>query len=163
MYESRYATREDIDAAMKLGCGYPMGPLALMDLIGLDTAYEILDTMYKQGRDRLHAPSPVLKQMVTARLTGRKTGKGFYTYDEPGSSRVVPDPLTPAGDTATGNVRPVRTVGVVGSGTMATGIVEVLARAGYDVTYVARSDSRVAAVGEALGRSLEEGVQRGKV
>jgi 3-hydroxybutyryl-CoA dehydrogenase len=163
MFESRYATREDIDAAMQLGCGLPMGPLALMDLIGLDTAYEILDTMYKQGRDRLHAPSPVLKQMVTAGLKGRKTGKGFYTYDEPGSSRVVPDPLTPAGDTATGSVRPVRSVGVVGSGTMATGIVEVFARAGYDVTYVARSDSRVAAVGEALGRSLEKGVQRGKV
>ena len=51
-----YATREDIDAAMRFGCGYPMGPLALLDLIGLDTAYEILDTMYKQGRDRLHAP-----------------------------------------------------------------------------------------------------------
>ena len=163
MFESRYATREDIDAAMQLGCGLPMGPLALMDLIGLDTAYEILDTMYKQGRDRLHAPSPVLKQMVTAGLKGRKTGKGFYTYDEPGSSRVVPDPLTPAGDTASGSVRPVRSVGVVGSGTMATGIVEVFARAGYDVTYVARSDSRVAAVGEALGRSLEKGVQRGKV
>ena len=163
MFESRYATREDIDSAMQLGCGLPMGPLALMDLIGLDTAYEILDTMYKQGRDRLHAPSPVLKQMVTAGLKGRKTGKGFYTYDEPGSSRVVPDPLTPAGDTASGSVRPVRSVGVVGSGTMATGIVEVFARAGYDVTYVARSDSRVAAVGEALGRSLEKGVQRGKV
>ena len=163
MFESRYATREDIDAAMQLGCGLPMGPLALMDLIGLDTAYEILDTMYKQGRDRLHAPSPVLKQMVTAGLLGRKTGKGFYTYDEAGSSRVVPDPLTPAGDTASGSVRPVRSVGVVGSGTMATGIVEVFARAGYDVTYVARSDSRVAAVGEALGRSLEKGVQRGKV
>ena len=58
MYEQRYASREDIDAAMRLGCGLPMGPLALMDLIGLDTAYEILDTMYKQGRDRLHAPTP---------------------------------------------------------------------------------------------------------
>ncbi|MGZ4595011.1 MAG: 3-hydroxyacyl-CoA dehydrogenase family protein, partial [Actinomycetes bacterium] len=57
MYESRYASREDIDAAMRLGCGYPMGPLALLDLIGLDTAYEILDTMYRQSRDRLHAPS----------------------------------------------------------------------------------------------------------
>ena len=56
MYEGRYASREDIDAAMRFGCGYPMGPLALLDLIGLDTAYEILDTMYKQGRDRLHAP-----------------------------------------------------------------------------------------------------------
>ncbi|HEY7009455.1 MAG TPA: 3-hydroxyacyl-CoA dehydrogenase NAD-binding domain-containing protein, partial [Jatrophihabitantaceae bacterium] len=52
LYESHYATREDIDAAMRLGCGLPMGPLALCDLIGLDTAYEILDTMYKQGRDR---------------------------------------------------------------------------------------------------------------
>ena len=95
MFESRYATREDIDAAMKLGCGLPMGPLALMDLIGLDTAYEILDTMYKQGRDRLHAPSPILKQMVTAGLKGRKSGRGFYTYDEPGSSPVVADALTP--------------------------------------------------------------------
>src|SRR3954451_4186072 len=60
LFDSRYATREDIDAAMKFGCGLPMGPLALMDLIGLDTAYEILDTMYKQGRDRLHAPHPLL-------------------------------------------------------------------------------------------------------
>jgi 3-hydroxybutyryl-CoA dehydrogenase len=68
MYETRYASREDIDAAMRLGCGLPMGPLALMDLIGLDTAYEILDTMYRQGRERLHAPSPVIKQMVSAGL-----------------------------------------------------------------------------------------------
>ena len=97
MFESKYASREDIDAAMKLGCGYPMGPLALMDLIGLDTAYEILDTMYKQGRDRLHAPSPIIKQMVSAGLKGRKSGRGFYTYAEPGSSPVVDDALTPAG------------------------------------------------------------------
>jgi 3-hydroxybutyryl-CoA dehydrogenase len=76
MYEHKYATREDIDAAMRFGCGYPMGPLALLDLIGLDTAYEILDTMYKQGRDRLHAPSPIIKQMVSAGLKGRKTGAG---------------------------------------------------------------------------------------
>ena len=80
---------------MKLGCGYPMGPLALMDLIGLDTAYEILDTMYKQGRDRLHAPSPIIKQMVSAGLKGRKSGRGFYTYAEPGSSQVVDDALSP--------------------------------------------------------------------
>src|SRR5688500_15952251 len=55
MYENRYATREDIDAAMRLGCGLPMGPLALMDLIGIDTAYELLDTMYKQSRNRLRS------------------------------------------------------------------------------------------------------------
>ena len=88
MFESKYASREDIDAAMRLGCGYPMGPLMLLDLIGLDTAYEILDTMYKQGRDRLHAPAPILKQLVTAGLRGRKSGRGFYAYEAPGSPVV---------------------------------------------------------------------------
>jgi 3-hydroxybutyryl-CoA dehydrogenase len=164
MYESRYATREDIDKAMQLGCGLPMGPLALMDLIGLDTAYEILDTMYKQGRDRLHAPSPIIKQMVTGGLKGRKTGRGFYTYDEAGSSKVVADNLSPRDAGAhEGDLRTVRTVGVVGSGTMATGIIEVFAKAGYDVRYVARSAAKVEAVKAAIAKSLEKGVQRGKL
>ncbi len=164
MFESRYATREDIDAAMQLGCGLPMGPLALMDLIGLDTAYEILDTMYKQGRDRLHAPSPILKQMVTGGLKGRKAGRGFYTYDAAGSSTVVADHLTPLDSSAREDgLRSVRTVGVVGSGTMATGIVEVFAKAGYAVTYVARSESKVEAVKAAIAKSLEKAVQRGKL
>ena len=163
MYESKYATREDIDAAMKLGCGYPMGPLALMDLIGLDTAYEILDTMYKQGRDRLHAPSPIIKQMVSAGLKGRKSGRGFYTYAAPGSSQVVADAFTPTADGEKSTaLRPARTIGVVGSGTMATGIIEVFAKAGFDVTYVARAASKVEAVRAALTKSLEKAVQRGK-
>jgi 3-hydroxybutyryl-CoA dehydrogenase len=164
MFETKYATREDIDAAMKLGCGLPMGPLALLDLIGLDTAYEILDTMYKQGRDRLHAPSPVLKQMVTAGLRGRKTGRGFYTYEAPNSPVVVPDALTPVeaepGSVAT---RAVQLVGVVGSGTMAVGIVEVFAKAGFDVRYVARGEDKVAKVRSSLERSLDKGVARGKL
>ncbi|MDF2094040.1 3-hydroxybutyryl-CoA dehydrogenase [Knoellia sp. 3-2P3] len=164
MFESRYASREDIDAAMRLGCGYPMGPLALMDLIGLDTAYEILDTMYKQGRDRLHAPSPIIKQMVSAGLKGRKSGRGFYTYAEADSSQVAADHLTPRPDGEAGvEKRPVSRVGVVGSGTMATGIVEVFAKAGYDVVFVARSDSKVEAVRAALAKSLEKAVQRGKL
>jgi 3-hydroxybutyryl-CoA dehydrogenase len=164
MFESRYASREDIDAAMKLGCGYPMGPLALMDLIGLDTAYEILDTMYKQGRDRLHAPSPVIKQMVSAGLKGRKSGRGFYTYAEPGSSQLVDDALTPKTGVESGAaLRQVRTVGVVGSGTMATGIIEVFAKAGYDVVYVTRSQPKVDAVTAAITKSLEKAVQRGKL
>ncbi len=165
MFESKYATREDIDAAMQLGCGLPMGPLALMDLIGLDTAYEILDTMYKQGRDRLHAPTPILKQMVTAGLKGRKSGRGFYTYDQPGSSTVVPDALTPSETAADSATRPraVHKVGVVGSGTMATGIVEVFAKSGYEVTYVARSAAKVDSVRAAVTKSLEKAVQRGKL
>jgi 3-hydroxybutyryl-CoA dehydrogenase len=163
MYEQRYAGREDIDAAMQLGCGLPMGPLALMDLIGLDTAHEILDTMYRQGRDRLHAPTPILKQLVTAGLLGRKSGRGFYTYAAPGSSNVVPDAATPVPAADGDGVRPVRRVGVVGSGTMATGIVEVVAKAGLDVVYVARTADRVATVAAALARSLDRGVQRGKL
>ncbi|MGH8838602.1 MAG: 3-hydroxyacyl-CoA dehydrogenase family protein [Jiangellaceae bacterium] len=163
MYDARYATREDIDDAMRLGCGYPMGPLALLDLIGLDTAYEILDTMYKQGRDRLHAPTPVLKQMVTAGMRGRKTGRGFYTYEAEDSPVVVPDALTPEAGGASGPVREIRTVGVVGSGTMATGIVEVLATAGYDVVSVTRGAERAARVMAGVERSMEKAVQRGKL
>ena len=108
-----------------------MGPLMLLDLIGLDTAYEILDTMYKQGRDRLHAPAPILKQLVTAGLRGRKSGRGFYAYESPGSP-VVTDAVAD-GDAAAGPVREVRTVGVVGSGTMASGIAEVFVKGGHDV------------------------------
>jgi 3-hydroxybutyryl-CoA dehydrogenase len=164
LFESHYASREDIDAAMTLGCGLPMGPLALMDLIGLDTAYEILDTMYKQGRDRLHAPSPILKQMSTAGLKGRKTGKGFYSYDEAGSSRVVDDLLTPkpVADQAVSS-REVQRVGVVGSGTMAAGIAEVFAKGGFDVTLVARSADAQARAHGAVTKSLEKAVQRGKL
>jgi 3-hydroxybutyryl-CoA dehydrogenase len=163
MYESRYATREDIDAAMRLGTGYPMGPLALLDLIGLDTAYEILDTMYRQGRDRLHAPNPLLKQMVTAGMLGRKSGRGFYTYDAPNSPTVVADKITPTDGDGTDGARPVRRVGVVGSGTMATGMIEVFAKAGYDTVFVARSDAKVATVQTALARSLDKGIARGKL
>jgi len=165
MYEGRYVSREDIDAAMRLGCGLPMGPLALMDLIGLDTAYEILDTMYRRGgRDRRHAPIPLIKQMVTAGLLGRKSGRGFYTYEQPGSPVVVPDDLTSTtvDDPAVGG-RPVTRVGVVGSGVMATGIVEVFARAGYEVLAVTRGDERYGRLRDAVLTSLNKAVVRGKL
>lgn len=161
MYESRYATREDIDDAMRLGCGYPMGPLMLLDLIGLDTAYEILDTMYKQGRDRLHAPSPLLKQLVTAGLRGRKTGRGFYAYEAPGSPVVVD--AADADSAPSGPVRSVSSVGVVGSGTMAAGIAEVFAKGGRDVVLVARSADKASAAIGRIDASLERAVQKGKL
>ena len=163
MYEGRYATREDIDAAMRFGCGYPMGPLALLDLIGLDTAYEILDTMYRQGRDRLHAPAPILKQMVTAGLLGRKTGQGFYSYEEADSPVVVADHLTPSADDKPQLRHDIKLVGVVGTGTMATGIIEVFAKSGYDVVYVGRSEAKVDAVRATIERSLDKAIQRGKL
>jgi 3-hydroxybutyryl-CoA dehydrogenase len=163
MYEGKYASREDIDAAMRFGCGYPMGPLALVDLIGLDTTYEILETMYRQGRDRLHAPSPILKQMVTAGMLGRKAGRGFYTYESPDSRVVVPDDKTPSADQKPELKHAIDRVGVVGTGTMATGIVEVFAKAGYDVVYVGRSDAKVDGVRSTIERSLDKAIQRGKL
>jgi 3-hydroxybutyryl-CoA dehydrogenase len=164
MLESNYASREDLDAGMRLGCGYPMGPLALMDLIGLDTAYEILDTMYHQSRNRLHAPAPLLKQMITAGLLGRKTGRGFYTYAAPDSQEVVADAATlTASDDAGTPRRPIRSVGVVGTGTMATGIAEVFAKAGFDVLVRGRSTSRTDTAVAAVRRSLDKAVNRGKL
>jgi 3-hydroxybutyryl-CoA dehydrogenase len=136
LFEAKYATREDIDTAMRLGCGLPMGPLALLDLIGLDTSYEILDTMYKQSRDRLHAPAPILKQMKTAGLLGRKSGRGFYTYAQAGASAVVDDGLTPVQGTAAEGARTVSRIAVVGSGALADGIAEVCVGAGFGVVQV---------------------------
>ena len=162
MYEGKYASREDIDAAMRFGCGYPMGPLALLDLIGLDTAYEILDTMYKQGRDRLHAPAPILKQYVTAGLLGRKSGRGLYTYEAPDSPVVVADAHTPSADDAPQLRHDIGRVGVVGTGTMASGIVEVFAKAGYDVLFVGRSQVKVDGVIGAITKNFDKQIQRGR-
>ncbi|WP_112262086.1 3-hydroxyacyl-CoA dehydrogenase family protein [Lentzea terrae] len=163
MLESKYATREDLDAAMRYGCGYPMGPLALLDLIGLDTAYEILDTMYHQSRNRLHAPAPLLKQMITAGLLGRKTGRGFYTYDGPDSPVVVKDAQTPSEVDATTQTREVQRVGVIGTGTMATGIAEVFAKRGYDVVLRARSLEKAEKAIGAVKKSLDRAVSKGKL
>ncbi|MFJ7216486.1 3-hydroxyacyl-CoA dehydrogenase family protein [Amycolatopsis sp. NPDC098790] len=161
MYEQRYATREDLDAAMRFGCGYPMGPLALLDLIGLDTAYEILDTMYHQSRNRLHAPAPLLKQMITANLLGRKTGRGFYAYDAPDSPNVVATDVASTVDVSA--ARPVARVGVVGTGTMATGIAEVFAKRGLDVVLRARSLEKAQASVARVKKSLDKAVVRGKL
>ena len=164
MYETHYATREDIDAAMRLGCGYPMGPLALLDLIGLDTAYEILDTMYRQGRNRLHAPAPILKQMVTAGLLGRKTGRGFYTYEAADSPVVVDDAETPDAARAAAAAS-ARSRGSASSARARwrPASSRCSPRPGYDVTYVTRSQEKVDAVREGVTRSLEKAVQRGKL
>lgn len=163
MYEARYATREDIDAAMKLGCGLPMGPLALLDLIGIDTAQTVLEAMYEASRDRLHAPSPVLKQLSAAGLLGRKTGRGFYTYEAPGSATVVPDADTPQAGGAGAQGRTVSRVGVAGSGTMATGIAEVFAKAGYEVVLAARGQDKADKAAAQLARSLDRSVAKGRL
>jgi 3-hydroxybutyryl-CoA dehydrogenase len=80
MLENRTASREDIDAAMQGGCNFPMGPLALLDLVGLDTSVAILDALYEEFRDPNYAAVPLLRRMVVAGHLGRKSGQGFYDY-----------------------------------------------------------------------------------
>jgi len=81
MLESGFATAEDIDTGMVEGCAHPMGPLALTDLVGLDTTLFIAHSLYDEFKEPLYAPPPLLSRMVEAGLLGRKSGRGFYTYD----------------------------------------------------------------------------------
>ena len=81
LLEEGVATKEDIDLAMKGGCNFPMGPFALLDLVGLDTSLSILEALYEERRNPTCAPRPLLRRMVAARHLGRKSGKGFYDYD----------------------------------------------------------------------------------
>ncbi|RAY15775.1 3-hydroxybutyryl-CoA dehydrogenase [Actinomadura craniellae] len=144
MYADGHATREDIDTAMRLGGGLPMGPLTLMDLIGLDTCLEVLEAVYRESRDRRHAAAPVLRELVTAGLLGRKTGRGFYSYGEAEPARepesTVEQPL----------------VGVVGSGPLAASIVAAAARAGSEVRFVAGDAERARGVRSALEAALAD-------
>jgi 3-hydroxybutyryl-CoA dehydrogenase len=80
---------EDIDNSMKLGCGYPMGPLTLLDFVGLDTTYYIANIMFDEFRERRFAPPPLLKRMVLAGWNGRKAGKGFYDYSDPQKPKAM--------------------------------------------------------------------------
>ena len=80
MLEAGTASRDDIDTAMKGGCNFPMGPLALLDLVGLDTSLSILDALYDEFRDPNYAAMPLLRRMVAAGQLGRKSGAGFYDY-----------------------------------------------------------------------------------
>ncbi|XRQ05081.1 3-hydroxyacyl-CoA dehydrogenase family protein [Actinomadura welshii] len=122
MLESGHATRDDIDTAMTAGAGLPMGPFTLMDLIGLDTCAGVLDAIYAETRDRRHAASPLLRELVTAGLLGRKTGRGFYTY---GESAAGEEPAAVGG--------PAPVVGIVGVGPLADAVAALCDRAGAEV------------------------------
>ena len=79
-YENGLGTLEDIDKAMRLGCGYPMGPFTLLDFVGLDTTYYVANVMFEEFKEPAYAPPPLLKRMVLAGRLGRKSGHGFYKY-----------------------------------------------------------------------------------
>jgi 3-hydroxybutyryl-CoA dehydrogenase len=160
MYSSSYATRDDIDAAMRFGCGYPEGPLATLDRLGLDTVRDALDARYAETGDPLHEPADLLQKLVADGRTGLDAGRGFFSYAD---GEVVADDETPSADDAPRLRHEVRTVGVVGTGTMASGIVEVFAKAGFPVVYVGRTDDKVAGVQAAITKSLDKAVSRGKL
>jgi 3-hydroxybutyryl-CoA dehydrogenase len=86
-YEEGVGSIDDIDNAMKLGCGYPMGPFTLLDFVGLDTTYYITHVMYDEFKERRFASPPLLKRLVMAGWYGKKTGKGFYDYSDPNSPK----------------------------------------------------------------------------
>jgi 3-hydroxybutyryl-CoA dehydrogenase len=87
--EEGVASIVDIDNAMKLGCGYPMGPLTLGDFVGLDTTFYIANIMFDEFKEKRFAPPPLLKRMVMAGLFGRKSGRGFYDYSDPNNPKPM--------------------------------------------------------------------------
>lgn len=87
--EEGFGTVEDIDQGMKLGCNHPMGPLTLLDFVGLDTTYSIAEILFNEYREKRFAPPPLLKRMVLAGMFGRKTGKGFYDYSDARNPRPL--------------------------------------------------------------------------
>ncbi|MDQ3914381.1 MAG: 3-hydroxybutyryl-CoA dehydrogenase [Actinomycetota bacterium] len=163
MFDQGYASREDIDAAMQLGCGHPMGPLALLDLIGIDSGYEICEALWRQFRDTQDAPAPLLKQYVAAGYLGRKTGRGFYKYAAPESSKVVDAEAGGDGNGSGVATSDVTTIGIVGTGLMASGIAEVAAKAGNDVILRGRSEASIKRAKAVVAKSLDRAVTKGKM
>lgn len=153
MIEHGQVSREDLDTAMRVGAGLPMGPLTLMDLIGLDVCHHIGEVIYGHSRDRVHGPSSILEQMVAAGRLGRKSGRGFYTYAAPNKGSVVADDSTPP---------PLQqapsSVAVIGSSPIADDLVARFTAAGVatsqvtdingDLSVVARADLVIEAQGE---------------
>jgi len=159
LYEAGYATREDIDTAMRLGCGLPAGPLELLDRIGLDTVEAGLVDLHRRSGRAAHAPAPLLTAMVARQEVGRKVGKGIYDYQPSGA--VVPPTTANLADEAT--PRPVERVGIVGSGTMAQGIAQVTALGGLDTILVARTQDKAEVAVEAIDAALVRAVRRGQI
>ena len=159
MFDEQYASREDIDNGMRFGCGLPKGPLTVIDELGLETVRDALAARFEQTGDPRHQPNPAIERLIAEGRTGKAAGKGFYTYE---GDEVVADELTPSG-TGQGAARPIKTVGVVGSGTMATGMIEVFAANGFPVTYVARSQDKVDAVAAKIAKNLSRQVDKGRL
>ncbi|MFG2533185.1 3-hydroxyacyl-CoA dehydrogenase family protein [Streptomyces sp. NPDC048516] len=158
LYESGYADAEDIDSAMRLGCGLPTGPLELLDRIGIETVHFALTEEWRRtGRASLE-PAPVLADLIAAGHLGRKSGRGFHTYDDSG------DRVAAEGQPGSGGVaRNVQRIGVLGSGTMARGIAEATVVAGFPTVLMARDGAKASRAVSAVEESLAGKLKRGRM
>jgi 3-hydroxybutyryl-CoA dehydrogenase len=162
MHDEQFADRDDIDTAMRLGCGLPLGPLETMDLIGIDTACDVMTVLAERLDEPVLVPNRHLRHMALAGLLGRKSGQGFYCYDEIGN-RVQPTGSAGIALADPPPGRPVRRIGIVGSGVMATGIAEVCVKAGFPTTLVGRTQQRAEASRSLLAASIGRAAERGKL
>ncbi len=144
MYEASYASAGDIDAAMQFGCGYPVGPLTVIDELGAATVRDQLAARYAETGDHLHQPAELLEKLATEGRTFAEEGAGA----ESSAPEFKLD---------------IRKVGVVGTGTMASGIVQVFAQAGYDVVFVGRGEDKIAGVVSFIDKGLSKLVEKGKI
>lgn len=136
MLESGYATRDDIDAGMRFGCGYPIGPIALIEGLGAENLIAGLNALHAETQDPLHVPAPILSNLA---------GAASEAAAEPQLRHTI------------------QKVGVVGTGTMASGIVQVFAQAGYDVVFVGRSQEKLDGVIGYITKNLDRAISKGKL
>lgn len=145
MYAEGYASRADIDAAMRFGCGYPVGPLTTVEERGLAAVRDQLAAMYAESGDELHQPAELLERLVAEGATTIESGAESGADTQPALRHEI------------------GAVGVVGTGTMASGIVEVFAKSGYPVVFVGRSQDKLDGVVASITRSLDKAISRGKL
>ncbi len=167
LVETGYATAQDIDTAIRLGLGQKIGPMRLLDIEGLDVFWSVARSLYGQLQDPRFFPPPLVEKMIDAGHLGTKAGRGFYAYKKAGVFGVAePEP----GDTApreTGageaSAEAVKKVGVLGLGTMGSGIAQVCATAGLEVFGVEMEESALEAGMGRVRKNLEGAVKRGKM
>lgn len=144
MFESGYASAVDIDNGMRFGCGYPKGPLTVIDEMGAATVRDKLAARYAESKDNLHKPADILEKLASE----------GSTFAEQGASDGAAEPQLK---------QEINKVGVVGTGTMASGMIQVFAQAGYDVTFVGRSQEKIDGVVAFVTKGLTKLVDKGKL
>ena len=164
LIEQGYADHIAIDQALRLGCGLPLGPLAALDEAGLDSVHAALSEAHPAPGDDPSGPARLLTAMVDSGAVGRKSGQGFYRYEDSGAaSSVHSTSQAPVGGDGDRPGPAVRRVGIVGSGTMARGVAEVFSLAGIPTVLTARSQQKAESAAEGVAASMAKAVRRGRI